>query len=214
MHTRRMPAARDLAQAVAEPVDAGQRGEGVVDSGRQRSDRDLDELIDREREVLRQGPERAGHMGAAELVGDGGRRVGRPHRGHRVAGDEEVAGPVQQPDDRALLGRDRRQRLMADELQVPARGRLNGAAALAHPSQQLGDRRPGPASRSIALDRSCAMLAITWGSWIEVAMWWMKKIRTPIDKATSPTDTVTDRWGTKSGCPCGPGEIETSTNVA
>src|ERR1700730_1466375 len=40
----------------------------------------------------------------------------------------------------------------------------------------------------------------------------MKKISTPIDTATSPTDTVIEMWGTKS--PWLPGPIETSTSVA
>jgi hypothetical protein len=43
-----VPFRRDLAQALAQPVDARQRGEGVVDRRREGPDRDLDELIDGE----------------------------------------------------------------------------------------------------------------------------------------------------------------------
>jgi hypothetical protein len=39
-----------------------------------------------------------------------------------------------------------------------------------------GSRTPSgrPASTSIAADRSRAMLAMTSGSWMAVAVWWMK----------------------------------------
>jgi len=56
---RRRPLGRDLAEAFAEPVDAGERREGVVDRGRERPDRDLDELVDGEGEVLRERAVRA-----------------------------------------------------------------------------------------------------------------------------------------------------------
>jgi hypothetical protein len=56
------------------------------------------------------------------------------------------------------------------------------------------------------------MLAITCGSWIDVAIWWMKKIRTPMSRTTSAIETVMERCGTKA--PCAPGEIETSVSTA
>ena len=56
VHPGRMPSARDLVQAVTQPVDAGQSGKGVVDGRRQRPDRDLDELVDAKGDVLREGP--------------------------------------------------------------------------------------------------------------------------------------------------------------
>ena len=75
---RRLPAIGDLAQPVAEPVDAGERGEGVVDRRRERADGDLHELIDREREILRERPVRARGVRAAERSRDAGRGGGGP----------------------------------------------------------------------------------------------------------------------------------------
>jgi uncharacterized membrane protein len=46
MDKPRVPVRRDLAQTVAQPVDAGDRSERVVDRRRQRPDGYLDELID------------------------------------------------------------------------------------------------------------------------------------------------------------------------
>ena len=69
MDAERLPPCRDLAQALAEPVDAGQRRERVVDGRRQRPDRDLDELVDREREILRQRPVRARDVRHAQRLG-------------------------------------------------------------------------------------------------------------------------------------------------
>ena len=51
----------------AEPVDAGESGVGVVDRGRQRTQRDLDDLRQRELDVLTQRP------GVADLDGLGDR---------------------------------------------------------------------------------------------------------------------------------------------
>ena len=62
VHDAGVPARGDLAQPVAEPVDARQRGEGVVHGRRQRADRDLDELVDRRT----RGPGRA--SGAAPVT--------------------------------------------------------------------------------------------------------------------------------------------------
>ena len=100
----RPPAGRHAAQALAQPVDAGERGERVVDRRRQRPDRDLDQLVDRERQILDQRPVGARDMRAAQRARDRPRRVRRPHGRDRMAGDDEVPGPVQQPDHRAALG--------------------------------------------------------------------------------------------------------------
>ena len=45
IHPLRMPTSGEPAQAFAQPVDTAQGGEGVVDRGRQRADRYLDELV-------------------------------------------------------------------------------------------------------------------------------------------------------------------------
>jgi len=63
-----MPADRDLAQAVTQPVDARQCRERVVDRLGQRPDRDLDELVDAEGDVLREGPVRPGDVSPPERV--------------------------------------------------------------------------------------------------------------------------------------------------
>ena len=47
------------------------------------------------------------------------------------------------------------------------------SSTAAGPLSGPGLAGPLPCSR-IASARSAAMLAITWGSWIEIAVWWMK----------------------------------------
>ena len=54
----------------------------------------------------------------------------------------------------------------------PASARLSSSAAVG-PAFGCGSGFPLPCSL-IASARSPAMLAITWGSWIETAVWWMK----------------------------------------
>ena len=58
--------------------------------------------------------------------------------------DDEVAGAVQQPDDRALLGREPDQRLMLDELQVATPGAGTAPLSSSAPSSSGTD---GPALR-------------------------------------------------------------------
>ena len=53
---------------------------------------------------------------------------------------DEVPRPMQKPDHRALLGRQRDQRLMLDELQVAARRSRHRPARVGHATQEL--RRP------------------------------------------------------------------------
>jgi hypothetical protein len=62
-----VPPACHLAQAVADPVDAGQRSEGVVDRRGQRADRDLDQLVDAEGDILGEGPVRPGDVRAGQF---------------------------------------------------------------------------------------------------------------------------------------------------
>ena len=50
--------------------------------------------------------------------------------------------------------------------------RLTSSVAVG-PLLRCGSGFPPPCC-SIASARSAAMLAITWGSWIEIAVWWMK----------------------------------------
>ncbi len=85
-----------LHKPVTEPVDARQRGEGVIDRRRQRADRDLNELIDGKGEILRERSVRARGVCAAERSRDAWRRVGGPDVRQRLALDDEVAGSVQQ----------------------------------------------------------------------------------------------------------------------
>src|SRR5690349_19881203 len=79
-----MPVPQDLAQAVSQPVDARQGGEGVIDRGREGADGDLDELVDAERDVLGQGAVRAGDVGTPEHLTDLGGGCGRPHGSDRA----------------------------------------------------------------------------------------------------------------------------------
>ncbi len=111
---------RDLRQPGGDPVDAGERREGVVHGGRERSDCDLDELVDREDGILRERPVRAGDVRVGERLLDSGRRVGRPDGAERTAGDDEVAGPVGEADHRAGLLGNVHDLTESDELQVPA----------------------------------------------------------------------------------------------
>ena len=102
----RRPLRRDLAQALAEPVDAGQRREGVVDGGRERADRDLDKLVDGEAEVLSERAVGACQVGALEAARD---RVGglrRPDGRQRVAcllytSIERISGRLRDDSSRA-----------------------------------------------------------------------------------------------------------------
>ena len=61
------------------------------------------------------------------------------------------------------------------------------------------------------------MLAITSGSWIDVATWWMKYTSTARSTSTSPNAIVMDRCGTKSpSVPCAtdPNARTTNTKLA
>ena len=66
-------------KAVAEPIDAVQCGERVVDRGRERPDRHLDQLVDSEAGVLGEGPVGTDDVGAPSAsdtsgaAGPGGR---------------------------------------------------------------------------------------------------------------------------------------------
>ena len=94
------PALDDHAQPVAQPVDARQGGERVVDRRRQRPDGDLDQLVDGEGQVLgrvRWGPV---DVGPPQLVGHERRRRRAATPGPAVDRlDHEVARPVDQLDD-------------------------------------------------------------------------------------------------------------------
>ena len=70
----------------------------------------------------------------------------------------------------------------------------------------------GADSVSIARARSPAMLAITCGSWIDLAMWSMKATRTTTSSRTRIIVAVIETWGTNS--PCEPGPIETRVRIA
>jgi hypothetical protein len=139
----RMPADRDLAEAVTRPVDAGHCRERVVDRLRQRPDGDLDELVDAEGDVLGEGPVRPGDVGAPERVADPAGRLRRPHRGEGVALDEEMPGPVLQRDDRARAGGELHEVPVLDVLQVAAGGRPHQPAALLDAEDEFGQRGAG-----------------------------------------------------------------------
>src|SRR5215472_8696144 len=113
-----LPPARHLVQAVPDPVNAGQGGERVVDGRGERTDADLDQLVEAERDVLGQGPVRPGHMGPGQLARDLIGGAGRPHGRVGVALDQEVAGPVAEVDHRLLLGGDPDKSPVLDVLQV------------------------------------------------------------------------------------------------
>ena len=69
-------------------------------AGRERPDRDLDELVDGERGSWVERPVRAGGVRAAEGPRHAGAGAGGPDLGQRLALDEEVTGAVQQADHR------------------------------------------------------------------------------------------------------------------
>ena len=110
-----------------------------------------------------------------------GAASGGQTRREPVPAHDEVPGPVLQADHRVGLGRQPDQGLVLDELHVPAGRREQHGAVRLGAAQQLdrgpafgcGSGFPLPCSL-IASARSAAMLAITWGSWIETAVWWMK----------------------------------------
>ena len=89
----------DLAETVTEPVDACERGEGVVYCGREGPDRDLRKLVDREREVLCERAVRAGRVRPGEPAAHLGRSRGGPDPGEGQALHHEVTGPVKELDD-------------------------------------------------------------------------------------------------------------------
>ena len=137
VHTGRTPPDGDLAQAVREPVHAGQRGEGVVNGRRKRPDGNLDELVDTERDVLGERPVGPRDVRAAERVAYLRRRLGRPYHGERVPLDEEMPGPVVQGDDGVRLGGELNQDPVPDELQVAAHRRADHAAVSFHPADEV-----------------------------------------------------------------------------
>jgi hypothetical protein len=96
-----------------------------------------------------------------------------------MALDEEVPGAVTQCDDCVRLGGYPDKHPVPDELQVAADRIADYAAGRLHVSRKLRARWPGLQHRRRILhfDRLrqvIAMLAITCGSWMEVAVWWMK----------------------------------------
>ncbi len=125
-----------------EPVDAGERGEGVVDGGRERPDGDLDELVDGEDRILHQRAVRTGDMGLGQRLAHFGRRPARPHHGQRPAGRQEVPRPVLQADHRVGPRGDGDQLGVADVLDVAAHLRGHDRSPLLNELEQFGHRLP------------------------------------------------------------------------
>ena len=112
------------------------------------------------------------------------RRPGRPHRRQGTTGDDEVTRPMGKADDRIQGLGDLDELPVADELEIAASlGRDAGAPgvqlleqlrrASARPVSGSVIASPGN-SASMARSRSRAIPAMTSGSWIDLAMWWMK----------------------------------------
>jgi hypothetical protein len=81
----------------------------VVDGGREGAERDLNELIDRESEILGEGSVGAGEVRAVRGPRDPQRRLGWPNGGKRMALEDKVSGAVRErrrgPAACGLLGR-------------------------------------------------------------------------------------------------------------
>jgi hypothetical protein len=83
-----------VAQAVTKPVDAVERGKGVIHGRRQRPDRYLDELIRGKPDVLGERLVWADNVSAVKRFGHVASRVGRHHERDRLTLEHEVAGPA------------------------------------------------------------------------------------------------------------------------
>ena len=77
----RGPHVPQLAQRIAQPVNACQCRIGVVDRWRERPNRDLDQLVHTESRVLGKGPDRSGDLCALQTSRDRVSRFRWPHRG-------------------------------------------------------------------------------------------------------------------------------------
>src|ERR1700730_3895115 len=131
VHPRRWQLGHHLAQFPPEPVDAGQRGKGVVDRCGKRPYPDLYQLVDAERHVLAESPVRADDVRPSQRLAHQRRRLRRPDRREPVSAHDEVPGPVLQVDHRVGFRRQLDQVLVPDELHVPAgRGEQNAPARL------------------------------------------------------------------------------------
>ena len=120
MDPDRVPPTYDLAEIIAEPVDARQSREGVVHGRRERADGYLDELVDAEGHVLAQGSVRPGDVCAPESVADPCHGLRRPYPGKRLALDDEMARPVLEADHGARFRGEPYQDPVPDELEVAA----------------------------------------------------------------------------------------------
>ena len=152
-----VPPAGYLAQAVTDPVDAGQRGEGVINRRGQRADRDLGQLVDAERDVLGEGPVRPGDVRAGQVLRHPLGGISRPDRRVGVALHQKVARPAAQMDHHATLAGQPDQQPVLDVLQVAAARRRDLATWPVHAGEQPRGRA-GPRARGAAtglqLDRS------------------------------------------------------------
>src|SRR4029079_13854033 len=91
-------ARREFAHPVAEPVDARERREGVVDGWGQGADGDLDELVDRVGEVLSERAVGPCGMGPVESSGHVASSFWRPDLSDREPFKHEMTRSVQQLD--------------------------------------------------------------------------------------------------------------------
>ena len=185
VHARRLPAVGDLAQPVAQPVDAGERGEGVVDRRGERPNGDLDELVDREGEILRQRPVRPGDVRARRALGP--RRAPRRRATRWASGSPSTTKWPGRCSSRITASAARGD---ADQRARGARtagsrcwARALAAALLVQAQQQLAPARVPPSARRPRWRRPrrrsrgrgrrrCWRSPAAAGS--SVAMWWMK----------------------------------------
>ena len=141
----------DLRRRRAQPVKRGHGGEGIVDARRQRPQRDLDQFVDQEFDILRWRSHRAQRKASAQAVGQARVQLRPHHRQQHHVGMDEIARPQAQLDAALRVARDPVQPGEIDDLDIAGARRrhrrplgrlvlLFGAAimreTLAHAAQQ------------------------------------------------------------------------------
>src|SRR6185295_1491660 len=146
------------AQTVSEPVDAIERGERIVDGRRDRPDRNLNELVDREAEILRQGPAGPDDVGAIQRLRDRRGGIDGPDPCEGLALNQEMAGTMEQLDRCLRGGRDLHQLLVPNALQETGGSRSDEPARIIQSGRRLTRLdvwipRPGQHRRRLVLER-------------------------------------------------------------
>jgi hypothetical protein len=148
-------------------IHAPDRRVRIVDAGRQRAQRHLDELRDGELHVLLQRPLLSEQEHLPDAVERGVVEAGRrPRAGEVAAAHDEVPGPVEELDHQVPVGRETHEGVRVDRAHVAAlprsdgfRVELEGRRRVAARSHPLFTRTPSPAAAS-----ATATVTETWGT--------------------------------------------------